>query len=115
MTILIIENNPGLRRVIRKFVSQSDHDVWECNDASEALQQGGQPQPEWILFNLNIADPDAVEIIATLKATWTSTKVVALTTYDEVELRKAALGAGAHAYVLKDDLAQLRTLLQQKY
>lgn len=111
MSILIIESNPGIRRVIRNFVSQTDRDVRECNDACEALRQVHEPQPEWVLFNLNIADPAAVESIATLKASWSGAKVVALTTYDEIELRTAAFEAGAHAYLLKDDLSELRKLL----
>ena len=114
MSILIIENNPGIRRVIRNFDSQADRDVRECNDASEALRQNDGSQPDWVLFNLNISDPAAVEGISRLKANWASAKVVALTTYDEIELRKAAYDAGAHAYLLKDDLSELLTLLKRE-
>lgn len=114
MTILIIENNPGIRLIIRNFVRQLDSDPKEYNDAGEALRFGIRQPPEWVLFNLDITDPLGVDGIARIKSNWNSSKIVALATYDEIELRTAAFEAGAHAYILKDDLSELCSLLRRE-
>jgi DNA-binding NarL/FixJ family response regulator len=111
MTILIIENNAVLRRVIRNFVSSLDNDIREYSHAREVLWSD-PPPPEWVLFNLEFKDPKSVDSIARIKENWAGAKVIALATDDEMELREAAHKAGAYAYVPKDDLSQLRTLLR---
>ena len=65
-----------------------------------------------MLFNLEIKGPDGLAAIRELKRRWRAAKVVAVTTYDESELRDAAIAAGACAYVLKEDLSELKRLVR---
>ena len=115
MIVLIIENSIPMRRVIRSFVGDFDADICECNDAAEGMLLFRQNAPlDWILLNLEIKNTDGIADIARIKRRWRAAKIVVLTVYDDTELREAADVAGAYAYVLKEDLSQLRRLVQKK-
>ncbi len=112
MIVLIIENSVPMRRVIRSFVGDFDADICECVDAAEAVRlYCHHAPPDWVLLNLEIKDTDGIADIRCIKRKWDAAKVVALTVYDEFELREAARTAGAYALVLKEDLSQLRQLV----
>jgi CheY-like chemotaxis protein len=108
--ILIIENNSEMRRLIRSFVADSGAEICECDDAAESFRLCAE-NPEWILFNLEIKETDGIGTIRQIKRHWRAAKIVAVTSYDEAELRAAARAAGAVAYVLKEDLSELRRLV----
>lgn len=114
MIVLIIENSIPMRRVIRSFVGDFNHDICECEDTAEALRmfQMHAP-PDWILLNLEIKNTDGIADIRHIKRHWKTAKIIALTVYDEAELREAANAAGASACVLKEDLSELRQLISQ--
>lgn len=111
--ILIIENNLGMRRVIRSFVAEDGSDVREYESAEESLRLC-KTEPDWILFNLEIKDTDGLAALRAIKRRWRTARIVAVSSYDESELREAARAAGAAAYVLKEDLSELKRLFQSK-
>lgn len=99
-----------MRRVIRSFISDFDADICECVDAAEALSLC-HVEPEWVLLKLEFKNTDGITDILQLKKKWSEAKIVAVSEYDEIELREAAHSAGACAYVLKEDLSPLRRLI----
>lgn len=113
MIVLIVENSLPMRRVIRSFVKDVKADICECSDTAEALRLYCHPAapPDWVLLNLEIKDTNGIADIRSIKRQWSRAKIVAVTIYDELELREAACAAGACAYVLKEDLSQLRRLV----
>jgi DNA-binding NarL/FixJ family response regulator len=111
MIVLIVENSVPMRRVIRSFVKDVEADICECADAAEALRLYDKAPPDWVLLNLEIKDTNGIADILHIKQHWNGAKIVAVTIYDELELREAARAAGACAYVLKEDLSQLRGLV----
>lgn len=116
MIVLIVENSVPMRRVIRSFVTDVNADICECADAAEALRLYCHPAtpPDWVLLNLEIKDTNGIADIRDIKRQWSAAKIVAVTIYDELELREAARAAGACAYVLKEDLSKLRRIVCSK-
>ena len=111
--ILIIESNLGMRRVIRSIVGEDGSDVREYESAAEGLRLC-ESEPDWILFDLEIKDTDPVAALREIKRRWPAAIVVAISSYDESELREAARAAGAAAYLLKEDLSELKGLMRSK-
>ena len=56
---------------------------------------------------------DGLDATRIITAYWPRMRICIVTSHDDAELRAAALRAGARAYVLKDDLLALRTVLRQ--
>jgi DNA-binding NarL/FixJ family response regulator len=112
MIVLIIENSIPMRRVIRGFVGDFSRDICESGDTGEAMRSYClSAPPDWVLLNLEIKNTDGIADIALIKKRWRLAKVIALTVFEELELREAASAAGAYACVLKEDLSQIRRIV----
>jgi len=112
MKILIVEDNPAIRRMMRRMVADLAIEICECGDGAEALEAYRELQPDWVLMNLQMPHVNGLEATQQLLGYDPAAQVVIVSNYDDVALRAAAAQAGACGYVLKEDLFEVRTLLQ---
>lgn len=111
MNILIVENSPRMRRTIRRLLTGLTHEVFECEDGSQALAAYRTHRPDWVLMDIGLKGMDGIAATSMLIAAFPEAKVVIVTDYDDARLRQAAQHAGACAYVLKEDLFELRVII----
>lgn len=113
MVVLIVEDNPAMRRVIRTFISDvaDSIEVAECGDGAAALQAYEQARPDWVLMDIRLGAMNGIEASREIKARHPEAKIVVVTNYGDRELREAAASAGACAYVLKENLIELHDIL----
>jgi CheY-like chemotaxis protein len=71
-------------------------------------------QPDFVLMDVQMTTMDGITAAAQLKATDSNVRIIRVTNYDQVDLREAALQAGAYAFVGKDDLLKLVYLLERE-
>ena len=112
MNLLIIEENAAMCRLIRALVEGLPLSITECRHGSQALAVCAQVQPDWILLDLNLARADALAAAQRIRATSPQARVVLLAEEDSTRLQEAALQAGACGYLLKDNLIEVRRLLE---
>jgi CheY-like chemotaxis protein len=110
--ILIVEDNPSVRRVIRDLVAPLAEEVQECADGAEALTAYATHRPDFVLMDIAIGEADGIAATARIVTAHPAAKVIIVTSYDGADLRQAASEAGACGYVLKDNLLELRRLLR---
>jgi DNA-binding NarL/FixJ family response regulator len=111
MTILIIENNDEMRRIIKTIIGDFAERIEERANAFEAVSVYSRYQPDWVLMDIKLPGVDGIAATRKIRAAYPDARVVMVTQYDDGDLRDAALQAGACGYVLKDDLLPLRGLL----
>ncbi len=111
MNILIVEDSQAVRRMIRSVVCRPADQCHECSDGSEALAAYAQHRPDCVLMDIEMKTVDGITATEQIRAAFPEAKIVIVTNYDDADLRLAALAAGACAYVLKDELYKLRSLL----
>ena len=111
--VLIVEEVPAMRRLIRSALEGMDLLVHECNDGREALAACAAYRPEWVLLDLNLSDTDALAATRQIRLAHLHTRVVIISDDDNLVLREAARSAGACDYVLKENLLALRQRLQE--
>jgi DNA-binding NarL/FixJ family response regulator len=73
--------------------------VGEAEDGAQALRLSEQFQPDVILMDAHMPDVDGLTATRLIKAQQPSVRIVVLTVYGSE--RKAALAAGADAFLLK--------------
>jgi DNA-binding NarL/FixJ family response regulator len=81
------------------------HVLGETSDYMEALTMVSVMQPDVVLISMRVqgaTGPEAAKQILKLRP---ATKLIFLTLFDDPEYVRAALDAGAHAYVLKQEPA----------
>jgi NarL family two-component system response regulator LiaR len=112
LKILIVDDNQQMRQMMRTYLLDLADEIRECDDGSNALPVYTEFRPDWVLMDWEMKQMDGVTAMKNILKIFPEARIVILTNYDEKDLREAAGDAGAHGYVLKDDLLTLRTCLK---
>ena len=111
MRVLIVDDSEAMRRTIRDVLEDLAPVVEECVDGDEVLARFEEFDPDWVLMDLRMERMDGLTATAALRSAYPGARVVVVSAHDHDDLRRAAQRAGAHAYVAKDDLLELRRIL----
>ena len=112
MRLLIVDDNPGIHRVIKSVVSDLADEIFDCSEGSQALAAYLGHQPDFVLMDFAMAEVDGITATRVITQADPAARIIIVTNYDGADLREAARLAGACGYVLKEDLFELRRLLQ---
>lgn len=112
LTILIVEDNPGVRRLLKRMVAETEATVVECGDGAYALAAYIDHEPEIVLMDVHMPLQDGLTSTRQIRRFDPSARVVIVTDYDDDQLRAAASEAGAWAYVVKQNLTSLAELVR---
>jgi CheY-like chemotaxis protein len=114
MTVLIVDDSPQVRALIRTVLTGLVDEVHECTDGDEAVAAYGARRPDWVLMDFKMARMGGLEATRRILAADRTARVLIVTEYDDAHCRAAAIEAGACGYVLKDNLLDVRRLLESK-
>jgi two-component system KDP operon response regulator KdpE len=115
-TVLVIEDDPQIRRFLRATLPAHGYRVLEAEGGKEGLTQAATRLPDAILLDLGLPDMDGLEVVARLRE-WSSVPIVVLTARGLERDKVTALDAGADDYLTKpfgieELLARLRVALR---
>jgi diguanylate cyclase (GGDEF)-like protein len=101
--VLICDDSSEARSLLRTLLANDGEIevVGEATNGSEAIALGVDLSPDVVLMDVFMPGVDGIEATERLKELLPSTRVVALTGADEIEVVDAMLGAGASAYCVK--------------
>jgi NarL family two-component system response regulator YdfI len=102
--ILIVDDHLIIREGLR-LILETDPEfelVGEACDGIQAVRMAAEFLPEVILMDLRMPGMDGLEAIEHIRAAQPQIAIVILTTYNEDELMRRGLRAGARGYLLKD-------------
>ncbi|WP_260927852.1 response regulator [Novosphingobium sp. 9] len=115
-TILVVDDEPAIRQLLRAELSSAGYRVAEAMTATEALDAVGRECPALILLDLGLPDRDGLELIPLLHE---RTGIVVISARDATEQKVEALDLGADDYISKpfdsaEVLARVRTALRHR-
>ena len=100
--IVLVDDHQVLRDGIRRSLEDAGEEVvGEAGDGEEAVAVVAQTRPDVVLMDLEMPVLDGVESCKRILAQFPTTLVVVLTMHEEVARTRAALSAGAVAYLTK--------------
>jgi DNA-binding NarL/FixJ family response regulator len=107
--VLLVDDHPSFAHIARRFLQQ-DRQV--CVLGLMSSKQSLLPavratKPNIVLVDLGMADPCILDEIAELRSCLPDLGIIALTLFDAVGYREAALAAGANDFIVKDSLYRL--------
>jgi len=116
--ILIVEDEPPIRRLLRTTLGAHDYRTVEAATAAEALTALRHHRPDLVLLDLGLPDLDGLALIGRIRET-TAVPIVVLSSRGDEGAKVAALDSGADDYVTKpfgaDELmARLRAALRHR-
>lgn len=114
--ILVVEDEPGIRRFLRASLTAHGYHVLEAENAREGLMHATAGHPDAIVLDLGLPDRDGMEVIQEIRQ-WSNVPIVVLSARGQEQSKIAALDAGADDYLTKpfstgELLARLRVSLR---
>ena len=115
--VLVVEDEPGIRAVLRVLLEAEKYRVVEAGTAERASIEARTHKPDLLLVDLGLPDGDGLTVIRQLRQ-WSPVPVVVLSARTMEEQKIAALDAGADDYVTKpfsapELLARVRAALRR--
>jgi two-component system, OmpR family, KDP operon response regulator KdpE len=115
--VLIIEDEPAIRSVLRALLEAENYRCIEADTALRAEIEARSHKPDVLLVDLGLPDGDGLTVIRRVRA-WSPVPIVVLSARTMEEQKVAALDAGADDYVTKpfsapELLARLRAALRR--
>jgi two-component system, OmpR family, KDP operon response regulator KdpE len=117
--ILIVEDEPPIRRLLRTSLAPNGFHVIEASTATEALDLVPREKPDVVLLDLGLPDLDGAEVIRRLRAEGSRVPIIVLSSRGDERGKVAALDLGADDYVTKpfgmaELLARIRAALRHR-
>jgi two-component system KDP operon response regulator KdpE len=98
--ILLIEDEPQMRRFLRTSLGTTAHTLLEAPTASEGLALAAERKPDVVLLDLGLPDMEGLDVVKRLRE-WTRTPIIVISARHGDEQKVAALDAGADDYLTK--------------
>lgn len=119
MTVLIVEDDADIARILRHYAEHEDCRVQLASDGDRALMQYRANRPDIVLLDINLPKKDGFDVLRSIRnADDTPIIVISARTDDENKLR--GLGLGADDYVVKpfnprEVIARMKAVLNRTY
>jgi two-component system KDP operon response regulator KdpE len=115
--ILVIEDEPAIRGVLRVLLESEGYRVVEAENAARADIEARTHKPDLLLIDLGLPDGDGLSVIRQVRR-WSPVPIVVLSARTLEEQKIVALDAGADDYVTKpfsapELLARVRAALRR--
>ncbi len=114
--ILVIDDEPQIRRFLRIGLTAKAYDVLEANTGVAGLELSALESPQLVILDLGLPDMDGIEVLKSLREFYHG-PVIILSVRNREQEKVAALDAGANDFVVKpfginELLARIRVLLR---
>jgi two-component system, NtrC family, response regulator AtoC len=114
-TILIVEDEARMRRLLELDLSEAGYQTFSSADAEKGLDLLRREQIDLVLTDLKLPGQGGLEFLQAAKRLNGALPVVVMTAYGSVETAVEAMKAGASDYVLKPfALAEMRLVVQKE-
>lgn len=113
VNILVVEDEPPIRRLLRASLSVQNYRVLEAENGQSALEILARERPEIVIIDLGLPDMDGIDLIRRIR-TGSQVPILVLSSRGNVRAKVDALELGADDYVTKpfnmeELIARLRT------
>src|SRR6185503_168657 len=99
-TMLVVEDDPAIRRLIHAGLGEAAIRIVEASTASEGIELAARRKPDVILLDLGLPDGEGMGVLKAVRS-WSSVPVIVVSAREQEDLKVAALEAGADDYVTK--------------
>lgn len=98
--VLLIEDEPQIRRFVRLALEAEDWKVVETETVKQGLIAAATRRPDLIILDLGLPDGDGNELVRDVR-TWSAVPIIVLSARTAEEEKVAILDAGADDYLTK--------------
>ncbi|MBA3684770.1 MAG: response regulator [Planctomycetes bacterium] len=116
--VLLIEDDPPIRRFLRTTLTVQGYELVEATTAKEGLLQATSRNPDVVLVDLGLPDGDGIDVIKRIRE-WSQVPVIILSARGAENDKVNGLDAGADDYLTKpfsvgELMARMRVALRRR-
>jgi two-component system KDP operon response regulator KdpE len=117
-TILLIEDEPQIRKFLRISLEAHHLRVLEASGGEEGIESAAANRPQLVILDLGLPDIDGLQVIKRIRE-WSELPILVLSVRHDENDKVQALDAGADDYVTKpagisELMARVRVLLRKR-
>lgn len=98
--ILVVDDDAGIRSVLRGYLEQAGYAVTEAADGEGAMAAFTEANPAVVLLDIGLPDIDGLEVLRRIRSTSQAYVLLVTARVEEVD-RLVGLGMGADDYIAK--------------
>jgi two-component system, OmpR family, KDP operon response regulator KdpE len=115
--VLVVDDDPQLRRLLRTTLAAQGFRVIEAETAGRGLIEAASHKPDLVILDLGLPDAEGHTVVRGIRE-WSTLPIVVLSARVDEQQKIAALDAGADDYVTKpftvgELLARIRSALRR--
>jgi two-component system KDP operon response regulator KdpE len=119
LRVLVIDDEPAIRRFLRTSLSAQNYSVLEAEDGETGLAMLQRNAIDVLVLDLGLPGVDGLEVLKTLRDGGSSIPVIVLSSRDDEKGKVTALDLGADDYVTKpfgmeELLARIRAAVRHR-
>lgn len=105
-TILIVDDEDEIRKMLNIFLDTAEFKVVESENGKQAVRMAASVKPDLVLLDLGLPDMDGKEVVTAIRE-WSHVPIVVLTVRSDDSEVAAALNKGADDYITKPFSAEV--------
>ena len=114
MTIMVVDDNAGMRAVMKDTLSAIPCSIVECSTGAEAVERYNALRPDGVLMDVMMEPMNGIAALLKIKESNPHAKIIVVSGSHEDSVGAASLKAGAFAFVKKESMAIIPELIQQE-
>jgi two-component system KDP operon response regulator KdpE len=119
LRILVVDDEPPIRRLLRTSFAAAGHDTIEAEDVSSAMRMLRAEEPDAVILDLGLPKQDGFDFIRIVRETALTVPIVVLSSRSDEAGKVRALDMGADDYVTKpfgtdELLARIRVAVRHR-
>ncbi|MCB2203547.1 response regulator [bacterium] len=112
MRCLIIEDNDGMRELLRQLLTDYCEEIAEARNGEEGYKIYRSSKPDLVIMDNFLPGIDGLETAEKIIEIEPTAHIVMVTDFDEVPYRQAAMRSGIRGFYGKNDLMHLRSYIR---
>jgi len=115
-TILIIDDDPLIRKTLSTHLSKEKTEVILAESAEEGFEKFNQSVPDLIVLDIRLPDMDGLDALKMIKEKNKNACIIIMTAYDDMRTTVEAIKLGAFEYLVKPlDFVELDLTIEKAF
>jgi CheY-like chemotaxis protein len=104
-TVLLVDDNESMRRLVRHLFESAGFICEECKDGAEAVEKATRLKPDIIVLDYSMPVMNGIQAAQLLKGKLPEVPILMFSLYASAALAELAMAAGVAAVVSKEESA----------